>query len=101
MNRPAKVAIVAGVFILGIMIGGSGDSEAAPKVETRTVTQQVTKEVTPQSCKDIIDLDNQMFTRMGQALGNIFDTDTMNSTAQYIRDNTAHRTALGLDCLGK
>lgn len=109
------VLILFVVFWIGGMIGASGKTETVVKTETKEVVKEVpkeviktktevkevVKEVTPKSCKDAIELDNQIFTKTGEALGDVFNTEKMDQLTVFIENNTPSRTSNVADCFSK
>lgn len=85
---------IAVAFIIGMSAGASGKSDAtpAPTVETHTVTKTVDKPVTPQACKDLITIDNDLFSTIGNALSQWPDTSALVSATQHVKDQTPSRT---------
>lgn len=117
LGTKGKYALVGvGAFMLGAIMF-SGGSTATPAPEVKTVTKEVpvervvTKEVpvektvtverAPQSCKDVIHLDNQIFTKTADYLTNIFDTSAELELVKFIDRNTESRTAKVADCFSK
>lgn len=104
-RRTAIIAVVAAFFIGG-MIGASGSSsDAAPKVETKTVTKTVTKQVTPKSCRELISVDNDILSTVGNALGeygnDMTDVTPINKATAHVKSVTPHRLDLVDQCEGK
>lgn len=97
-GKGLAVALTA-MFLFGTMIGGAvtASEEPEPEVITETVTEVKEKQVTPQSCKDVIETDNEIFRRIGEAF-QTFDLDKIDSTTQYINDVTPRRTSNIEDC---
>lgn len=99
-NKTKALVVVAAIiitFFIGVGVGASGrHANATPR--TRTITRTVTKTVTPDSCKQVIDLDNQIFSSVGQALSQWPDASALDTTTQFIQDHTSERTANVLDC---
>ena len=89
-------SLIGGIFLANIFI----ERQPVQTVE-KPVEKVVTKEVTPSSCKEIIELDNNVLRKTGDALGDIFNTAKMNSLTQFVVDQTPTRTALATDCLSK
>ena len=100
-SRKAKYAYAfLGGFILASM---AAPSSAEPRVETREVVKEVpkvqtvtkTEYRTPQSCKDALSIDNQIFVKVGQALGT-FQFDEANAFMASVKDE---RTAKYGQCI--
>ena len=49
------LAVPALALGVGVVVGTAGSGQADPAVQTKTVTQTVTREATPQSCLDALD----------------------------------------------
>ena len=94
--------IIIGTLVLGSLVfGQNSDTTSTQKVVEKPVEKIVTKEVTPQSCKDVIDLDNQIFIKTGDALGNILDIQKMGEVTDFLNSNKDERTRNALDCMSK
>lgn len=95
-QRAKYVYAFLGGFILASM---AAPSSAEPRVETREVVKEVPKvqtvERTPESCKDALNIDNQIFVKVGQALGT-FQFDEANAFMTSVKDE---RTAKYGQCL--
>lgn len=100
-NKKMTFIIIGTLLFSSLMFGQSSDTPKTQKVVEKPVEKLVTKEVTPQSCKDIIDLDNQIFIKTGDALGNILDTQKMSDVTNFINSNKDERTKDALDCMSK
>jgi hypothetical protein len=95
------------LILLGFILGG-GISTPKTQVKTETITVEkivekpvekiTTVEVnhTPQACKDVIDIDNEIFIVVGTALGE-FDFETITNHLNSVKEE---RTAKVLDCYG-
>jgi hypothetical protein len=53
------------IILLVLVIVSESDTPAEPQVITKEVEKVVEVAKTPQACKDLIDLDNQIFTEVG------------------------------------
>ena len=89
--------IIIGTMVLSSIIFGQNSDTSTQKV----VEKVVTKEVTPQSCKDVIILDNKIFAMTGDALQNVFDSSKMDDLGNYLTAETPMRTSNIADCFSK
>ncbi len=94
-NAWARYAAVAFIGLVIGMAAGSPAPETITKTETKTVEKRV--EVAPQSCKDAINLDNQIFIKVGDGLGKM----DFNGVVTYLEGVTPERTRLITDCVSK
>lgn len=103
---------IFGAFALGVLVGtnghGAGTSQPATaqaEPQTRVETRTVTQEVTPQSCKGLIATDNAIFTQMSDSLNeyadNMFSPEPWTKLSAFVRDKTPTRQAQVADCEGK
>lgn len=108
-RKAITIAAITGFICLGI---GGSSAQGAPQVETKTVTNTVTKEVTPESCNSVIDLDNQVFTKQAavyDALSRSLDgtqeleqfTAALSDQTAFVKAHTAERQQWMADCVGK
>ena len=77
------------------------ETSATTRKQTTTTTQPeqtVADEKSFETCIDAIKLDDKILNETGGALANIFDTDRMESAAQYISSVTPERAALKMAC---
>ena len=95
------ILIIIVTIILSSIIFGQNSGTSTQKVVEKPVEKIVTKEVTPQSCKDVITLDNIIFTKTGDALQDIFDSSKMDDLTNYITSETPLRTSNIADCFSK
>lgn len=93
--------IIIGTMILGSLLFGQNSNTTTQNVVEKPVEKIVTKEVTPQSCKDVIELDNQIFIKTGEALRNMLDTEKMREMTNFLNINKDGRTRDALDCMSK
>lgn len=96
MTTKQQLVIIGVAFLFGVGVGSAGEPET--RVETETVTE--TREVTPQSCKTALAIDNEIFSRMGGALGS-FDYQEIDDAANYIESVTDRRNKNVNECLNK
>jgi len=106
--KPVKITLIVFSYLFVLGLGGAL-ATPAPKVETKTITKEVpvTKEVVvnkevkiekaPQSCIDAIEIDNKIFTYMGENLSSF----NFSGIATYVEQQTAPRTAKILECYSK
>lgn len=68
-----------------------------PKVEVKEVVKEVpvTIEKTPESCKNVIDIDNDIFTFLGNNLSSL----QFAKIAEYLDKKTPARTEAVINCL--
>lgn len=96
MTTMQQLVIGGVIFLFGIGLGSMGETETRTVTETETVTE--TREVTPESCRTAIRIDNRIFKKMGGALQS-FDAQQMNDAADYINKVTDRRNQNARDCL--
>lgn len=66
-----------------------------PKVEIKEVVKEVSVVKTPQSCKTVIDIDNDIFIVIGNNIASLqFDKMT-----KYVEEKTPARTEAVINCL--
>lgn len=80
-------------MLLGLMM--AADSNSRPQVQTQTVEKLIEK--TPQSCLDVIEMDQTTIRLTAGAI----ETGRYTELNTYLRDNTDKRTAHGIDCKSK
>ena len=93
--------IIIGTMVLSSIIFGQNSDTSTQKVVEKPVERVVTKEVTPQSCKDVITLDNKIFAMTSDALQNVFNSSKMDDLGNYITAETPMRTSNIADCFSK
>lgn len=98
----SQPAIYCYVFVLGMIVAlmvSPSSAESAP--QTREVVREVPKVQTivetPQTCKDALNTDNQIFTKVGAAL----QTFEFADATAYMNSVLSDRTANYLDCISK
>ena len=106
--KPVKITLIVFSYLIVLGLGGAL-ATPAPRVETKTITKEVpvTKEVvvnkevkvekTPQACIDAIEIDNKIFTYIGENIAS-FNFDGI---ATYVEQQTSPRTAKILECYSK
>lgn len=86
-------------FVLGVIASPSSDvqpvANAEPEVVTNTVEKRV--EVTPASCKRAIEIDNETFI----AIGNALPKYQFSAIVDHINSVKDERLAVVEDCLSK
>lgn len=92
MKVPYVVILIIMAFIFGFVLAAVG-----VEPEVKTVTETKVKEVTPESCRTALDIDNQIFTKIGGALQS-YDTQEINRAADFIESVTDRRTRNVREC---
>lgn len=101
-SNKKMILIIIGTMVLGsLLFGQKSDTPSTQKVVEKPVEKIVTKEVTPQSCKDVIELDNQIFIKTGDVLSNMYDIQKMSEMTDFLQSKTDERTRNALDCMSK
>lgn len=96
------ILIIIGTMVLGsLLFGQKSNTPSTQKVVEKPVEKIVTKEVTPQSCKDVIELDNQIFIKISDVLSNMYDIQKMSEMTNFLNSNKDERTRNALDCNSK
>ena len=104
--KPVKITLI--VFSYLVVLGlGTAMATTEPTVKTiekpvtveKVVEKPVEKivEKTPQACIDAIEIDNNIFTYLGENLASF----NFEGIANYIEQQTAPRTAKALECYSK
>lgn len=96
-NKPVFIALIVISYLAVLLIGMSMASTPETKTVTKTVTKQVTIEKTPQVCLDLIETDNQVFTKVGEYMGSL----QFGQMADYLNSKVGIRTAQALECMSK
>lgn len=106
----SKKAIVLGTLVggfVGIMIGSTAGADTATQATPAPTPQvkTVTKEVTPQACKDLIATDNDILNSIGSALGsygsNMTDPTPLVAATAHIKAMTPTRLQQVSECEGQ
>lgn len=112
INKPSKrmkYLKYGAVGLVAFTIGGA--SASTPKTVYKDKPVEVVKtvdkvkvayrdrNVTPQSCKDVIATDNELFVKTGEALENVFDPSGFIALNAYMDANMDSRTANAINCL--
>ncbi len=84
-------------FTIGLAMTNPTPTPAQVRTETKTVEVEKRVEVAPLTCKKAINMDNQIFTKVGEGLGSL---DFAGITT-YLDSVKAERTAAAADCLSK
>ena len=104
--KPVKITLI--VFSYLMVLGlGTAMATQEPTVKTvevekpvtveKVVTKDVVVEKAPQSCIDAIEIDNKIFTYIGENIAS-FNFDGI---ATYVEQQTSPRTAKVLECYSK
>jgi ABC-type glycerol-3-phosphate transport system substrate-binding protein len=103
MTGRKVLAVTACAALVAFCLGAAaaGEPETQTRVEERVVTREVpvtkTVEKTPASCKTALDIDNQIFTKVGTAL----QTMEFTEANAYMESVQAKRTANYGDCISR
>lgn len=94
--RGAQWLLMALALVVGLVIGSM---RGTPEPTTVQVTKEVpvVREVTPQSCRDVLAIDDKVFITVGKALETMDYTDAVT----YMLGIKDQRLSLYGQCLGK
>jgi hypothetical protein len=106
--------IIIGILLLIIVVGEEPQVKEIEKIVELEKVVEVEKviEKTPQACKDLVELDNAIFTNLGTyfekvsvgaSTGDVFEFVNVSSSAmeelnRYINTKTATRNELAINC---
>jgi hypothetical protein len=100
------------IILLVLAYIGKSDTPAEPQIVTKEVEKVVEVIKTPQACKDLVDLDNKIFTEVGSYFGKIStlagsdimtfltgSTVAMEELNAFVDKNNAKRLELANNCI--
>lgn len=95
MKTTTAVSIAILTLVVGVIIGAStaSKSDQAPAPAAKVI------EKTPESCTNVIDLDNTIYGKIGDT--DWTDANSIDATTQYIKEHTVERKAWVADCRGQ